>query len=93
MGVACETGAWLGRAFSSRVAPSRGRSAAPPRPLPPACATGPAAAPARGQAEARDVGRRRGQGRADGRWQRGQRRGPLRVAAVRALPSHPAPTP
>lgn len=31
------------------------------------------------------MGRRRGQGRADGRWQRGQRRGPLRVAAVWAL--------
>lgn len=52
---------------------------------------GPAAAPARGQAEARDVGRRRGQGRADRRWQRGQRRRPLGVAAVRVLASHPSP--
>lgn len=31
------------------------------------------------------MGRRRGQGRADGRWQWGQRRGPLGVAAVRAV--------
>lgn len=35
------------------------------------------------------MGRRRGHGRADGRWQQGQRRGLLGVAAVRvlALPS------
>lgn len=35
------------------------------------------------------MGRRRGQGRADGRWQRGQRHGPLGATAVQtlALPS------
>lgn len=72
--------------FGSRAASSPGWSSAPPRPLPPACAAGSGGGgAARGQAEALDVGRRRGQGRADGRWQRGQRRGPLGVAAVRAV--------
>lgn len=85
-GGACARWAERRWVFGSRAASSPGWSSAPPRPLPPACAAGSGGGgAARGQAEALDVGRRRGQGRADGRWQRGQRGGPLGVAAVRAV--------
>lgn len=89
-------GAWAGLRRGGRVGGGPSAAESPPPPAGPQPRPSPSLRPVRLVRRRRRRGdrRRRGTrggaagraGRADGRWQRGQRRGPLRVAAVRALP-------